>query len=63
MILARELKRHTFSFDSETREFSIYQMNDEGVFVDKIHLHFVQAFSFFRFFVSVAQKGFWRKRL
>lgn len=62
MILQRELKNHLFAFDTDTRMFSIYERNSEGVFGHKIHLPFVQTFSFVRFFVSCCQKGFWRKK-
>ena len=62
MIISKELKNHTFSFDTDKREFSLYTRNSEGVFGDKIHLHFIQVFSFIRFFTRCAQRGFWRKR-
>ena len=63
MIISKELKNHTFSFDTDKREFSLYSKNSEGVFGDKIHLHFIQAFSFIRFFLRVGQKSFHLKRI
>jgi hypothetical protein len=61
--LSRELKNHRFSFDPDKREFTIQERDVEGMWGNHITIRFVQMFSLVRFFVSVCQKSFWRKRL
>lgn len=58
MIIERELKNHLFTFDSDTRRFSLYEKNSEGVYGHNIHIHYVQTLSFVRFVLSVIQKYF-----
>jgi hypothetical protein len=59
MLIEKNLKFGSFSYDDEAKQFLIYTNNETGPMYVKLNK--IYAFAFVRFFIRICQRNWFRK--